>query len=301
MARLVVFLAVCYPAGGAGHYARENKGLVTLFEATNGGQWINRTGWLDPTVSHCEWFGVTCDASSGAVTGLTLHHNRLAGTLPDALAIALQSLEFIFGGFNRLSGTLPSLPPALRVCEFGDNLMSGSIPNHIPVIGRIPKTDYSQLAVLSVRVNKLSGYYPPLLAPFLMTVAFDNNTGISGTLPQGYVNGTNGFVKYLSLSQCRMSGTMPSFGAVTSLYNLAIGSTLASGTIPDSFYALTTMCEVLFNEARLSGTLSAEMTQFTTAEQFTISGNQLSGVSLFLVCHYFRLRLQVCYLRISVS
>lgn len=83
--------------------ASDQRGaLVALYNATDGPNWANGARWVtagDP----CAWFGVTCDAA-GAVTGLALGSNGLAGTLGDVgpLAPTLAHLDL-----SRASRVLP--------------------------------------------------------------------------------------------------------------------------------------------------------------------------------------------------
>jgi hypothetical protein len=84
--------------------------LVTVFYATNGENWGNSDGWLDYDVAECDWFTsfsliedfsfidddffsiddfLSFDTCINDVrySNLLLQQNRLAGELPDALAV----------------------------------------------------------------------------------------------------------------------------------------------------------------------------------------------------------------------
>ena len=52
----------------------ECDALLALHAATDGANWITRTGWLE-TDTPCSWFGVTC--TGGFVTALSLYGNNL--------------------------------------------------------------------------------------------------------------------------------------------------------------------------------------------------------------------------------
>jgi len=60
----------------------ECKGLVAIYEDTNGDLWNDNTNWLK-TTTPCDWFGVTC--GGGHVTRLYLWYNNLSGTIPAAI------------------------------------------------------------------------------------------------------------------------------------------------------------------------------------------------------------------------
>lgn len=79
------------------------EALVAIYQATNGPEWVNQTGWLVDT-NVCQWYGVSCNA--GTIVALDLYGNNLAGPLP---------LEI--GGF-----------PDLRTLTINDNALTGPIP-----------------------------------------------------------------------------------------------------------------------------------------------------------------------------
>ena len=68
-------LTACLPA-------RRSTALVDLAASARSAGWKSKKNWLKD-VSVCEWYGVTC--SKGRVTGLALHANNLAGSLPASL------------------------------------------------------------------------------------------------------------------------------------------------------------------------------------------------------------------------
>ncbi|MCH7670191.1 MAG: leucine-rich repeat domain-containing protein [Acidobacteria bacterium] len=106
----------------------ECESLVTLYDATGGDQWTQRTGWLtDP--DPCTWYGVTCSAGS-VVTGLVRIGNQLSGSIPAELG-NLTNLEFLFLGGNQLSGSIPAELGNLTNLDFLDlcgNQLSGAVP-----------------------------------------------------------------------------------------------------------------------------------------------------------------------------
>jgi hypothetical protein len=61
----------------------ECHALVTLYNATNGAGWNNRSLWLTPA-SADNWYGIT--VSGGHVTQIMLALNNLSGTIPTDLA-----------------------------------------------------------------------------------------------------------------------------------------------------------------------------------------------------------------------
>ena len=60
----------------------ECEALVALFNATDGPNWWNKSGWLE-TDTPCSWHGVTCNANH--VIQLVLFENQLSGSIPAEL------------------------------------------------------------------------------------------------------------------------------------------------------------------------------------------------------------------------
>lgn len=81
--------------------AIERDALQTLFTSTAGEQWHNNSGWLDASISACEWYGVSCDISNSTVTDLQLDANNLRGKLPASI-VNLSNLNTISLEYNAL-------------------------------------------------------------------------------------------------------------------------------------------------------------------------------------------------------
>jgi hypothetical protein len=70
-------------------------------------QWTNQTGWLDSTISECEWFGTKCLQGEETVTSLALNTNMLGGTIPLELSF-MAKLENVTLSDNLIGGTIPT-------------------------------------------------------------------------------------------------------------------------------------------------------------------------------------------------
>ena len=117
--------------------------LESLYHATGGPDWSNRTNWLSD-LPLSDWFGVETDGS-GRVTKLSLGGNRLTGAIPPALGRLTYLLSLELGqGFDSESQT------------YIGNQLSGPIP---PQLGKLINLQY-----LSLQSNRLSGPIPPELA-----------------------------------------------------------------------------------------------------------------------------------------
>jgi len=107
--------------------------LSTIYTATGGASWTNKTGWGTGTSYCTPWFGLTC--TSGNIVKMTFGSyfvtNNLVGTLPD-IWDKFTSLTLLSIGANaQLTGSLPSTlfglvpPPSVYLTNSG---LSGPVP-----------------------------------------------------------------------------------------------------------------------------------------------------------------------------
>ena len=59
----------------------ERASLEAIYEGTTGQNWTNSSGWMNVTVDHCQWYGITCNSDS-FVTSIDLRNNNLVGQFP---------------------------------------------------------------------------------------------------------------------------------------------------------------------------------------------------------------------------
>ena len=71
------------------------KYVVAVFAyATKYWFWINNENWLEPDVSVCEWFGLTCN-DDGRIGVMDLASQNLDGPIPSEIGY-LDNLDFVF-------------------------------------------------------------------------------------------------------------------------------------------------------------------------------------------------------------
>ena len=87
----------------------DRDALVTLYNATSGGDWANNDNWLSDKPLG-EWHGVYVD-DSGGVVRLSLGFNELAGPIPGELGNLsnLKSLDLSHNRLTEIPGELGSL------------------------------------------------------------------------------------------------------------------------------------------------------------------------------------------------
>lgn len=195
--------------------------LVTLYEATDGDNWLENRNWLSNRPIG-DWYGVSVD-DSGRVIGLYLSENEMSGAIPPELGY-LTKLEELDLARNQLRGTIPlelTDLSKLTVLYLYSNQLSGSIP--------VEMSKLSQLEVLALAWNPLGGMIPPEL----------------GELSK---------LELLALSGNRLNGAIPpELGDLENLTGLALHANRLSGTIPVELNKLSGLEWLLLADNRLTG------------------------------------------------
>jgi hypothetical protein len=218
----------------------ECQALVTFYEATEGANWGDQTGWL-ATTTPCSWVGVTC--VGGHVDTLALFFNNLQGPLPAALADL----------------------PGLRVLDLHNNAITGPIP---PEIGRLVNLVY-----LDLSVNQLSGVLPAALGDLaaLQWLMLPHNQ-ISGPIPSEL--GQLAALHTLDLSHNRLSGAIPESLGDTVLETIRLRDNQLAGSIPFSLGQLAALSEIDLSFNQLTGSAPSALFQVPI---HALWGNQLDG------------------------
>jgi len=157
----------------------EKQALEDLFDQMGGDGWTRSDNWLDPNVSPCDWYGVTCE--NGHVTGLSLANNGLTGTLPDAI-LAFEQLKILDLPDNDLGGGFPDALLGLTHLthlHLGGNRFTGSLP-----------ADWSSLVnlvSLQLDENGFDGELPASLGGLkhLQTLTLSGNS-LKGPVPEAW-------------------------------------------------------------------------------------------------------------------
>ena len=179
----------------------ECEALEALYDATNGPNWTDHSGWLQ-TTTPCStpWYGVVC--SSGSVFGLLLGRNNLTGTLPPQLG-DLQNIQLLALYGDSLSGPIPTTLGNLGHLYYLDlqqNQLSGQIPLELGTA--------TSLTQLYLNSNQLSGPVPDTLGNLsrLQVLRLDENQ-LTGSLPEALGNLSD--LEALDLASNSLSGTVP--------------------------------------------------------------------------------------------
>jgi Leucine-rich repeat (LRR) protein len=137
--------------------AQDSLALVSLYNSTDGQNWLNKTNWLT-SAPLSQWYGV--GVSSSRVLWITLGQNKLKGTLPSTLQ-NLSALIALHLPGNQLFGNIPveigSLTQVSNL-DLSFNHFSGTVPASL--------TNLPSWATINLVYNKLTFSGMELLSKF---------------------------------------------------------------------------------------------------------------------------------------
>lgn len=175
--------------------------LITLYNATGGDNWTNKTNWLGAEGTECSWYGVQCDGDN-KVTALDLNQNNLVGSIPSALG-DLSTMQFISLGGNQLSGAIPNSIAQLenlRGIFLWSNQFNGSLPEFF--------SQMTQLRNLNLSGNQFTGTIPASYGNLVNMLDLDlAYNQLSGSIPAELGNLVN--ATKINLQTNQLSGAVP--------------------------------------------------------------------------------------------
>ena len=227
----------------------ELAALHALYNATDGGNWINSDNWLsDAALS--DWHGIKTD-DDGRITEIYLIGNNLSGQIPAALG-ELGHLEGLYLARNDLSGSIPvelGDLSSLRTLMLFDNELTGAIPYQLGNLGYLEEIHLGR--------NQLSGSIPAQL----------------GNLEN---------LRRLHLTVNDLSGSIPpSLGNLTNLRQLSIAANDLTGSVPAEIADLTELTHIyLWGNDLFASSFISNLDNLTNLQWLDIGGNQLDGTDV---------------------
>ncbi len=283
----------------------EREILIALYNATNGDNWTNNSGWKEPPLftdgfampgTENDWQGITVSNVSGyRVTTISLIGNNLTGPIPPELG-GLANLQYLLLYSNGLTGAIPSqlqnldnvitlylqsndldgtIPPelgsmeSLRYLDLSFNELTGGIPSQLQ--------NFGNLINLDLESNNLNGTIPPELGNIssLQTLNLGGNL-LSGTIPPQLENLGN--LKYLFLYHNDLDGTIPvELGNLNNLEEIDLYSNRLSGGIPLELVNLDKLIRLRLSYNQLTGSIPPELGNFSSIKYLFLDNNDLTG------------------------
>jgi Leucine-rich repeat (LRR) protein len=249
--------------------------LVDLYNATNGANWTNKTGWLsgcDPCTGNGgqPWFGLQC--ANGRVSRLILYQNNLAGTLPASLSALTDLTVFQINANPQLGGSIPTglmNLTGLITLELDNNALTGSIPTNLNTLTNL------QRLVLSA--NQLTGSIPTNLNTLtnLQSLFLDNNQ-LTGSIPTNLNTLTN--LGLLHLNSNQLTGSIPTnLNTLTNLRRLILSDNQLTGSIPTNLNTLTNLQYLYLQNNALTGSIPTNLNTLTNLQFLHLYNNRLTG------------------------
>ena len=203
---------------------RDIAALITLYNATDGANWLDSTNWLsDQPLQY--WKGVHIN-EEGRIVELRLGGNNLSGQIPPELG-NLSNLERLELYGNQLTGAIPFELGNLSKLErlsIQYNQLTSSIPSRL--------SNLIELTSLRLNGNRLTGAIPLKLSSLnnLQILLLDNNE-LTGAIPSELGNLSELVVLHLYNNQ--LTGTIPpELGSPPNLDELLLSNNQLTGCIP---------------------------------------------------------------------
>ncbi|XP_058217059.1 receptor-like protein 34 [Rhododendron vialii] len=272
--------------------------------------YLKTLSWNETTNTDCcSWDGVTCDVSTGHVTGLDLSCSKLYGTIhPNTTLFQLSHLQQLNLGFNHFnfSPVSPSFShfTSLSHLNLSSSFLSGSIPSEIAHLSKLVSLDLTsswddmskagilrlephnfkallmnltQLENLKLNLVNISSGLPDSLLNLSSLATLDlAGTRLNGKLPDliGYL----GFLNYLDLSSNELSGPLPeSLGNLTRITVLYVSKNDLNGQVPSTLSNLEQLTYFSIAVNNLDGTIPEFFSKLTKLEYLDLAFNNFNG------------------------
>ncbi len=292
----------------------ESSDLSSLYWATNGSTWLNKSGWEEDLTfsstepNFCTWYGISCD-ETGLVIGINLRGNNLTGAFPSYAFQSLSKLEILDLAENSLSGTVEyfyffSLRSLLQV-DLSHNLLEGEADilfspaieylnlshNMFDRIANYKKfkSAYETLQVVDFSYNEINQEASNILtgAPPNLKDVYMSNNRIRGTLPNIITN-LEGIRRFHVECNC-LSGSLPdlprSFPFLKELNlsnqqccpDLNSSKSGLSGSVPEGLSNLFDLAELDLSENSISGSIPSDIGNLPRLKIFNVSNNIMTS------------------------
>ncbi|KAK1744106.1 leucine-rich repeat protein [Skeletonema marinoi] len=222
----------------------ERASLEAIYEGTTGQNWTNSSGWMNVSVDHCQWYGITCD--DRVVTSIDLRDNNLSGQFPVYTRSTYDGDLYIESDWIATKYGLANLY-SLKKLDLSDNKLTGTIEYR-------PLYNLHSLTHFDVSGNQLNGELDALVTSSLKHVDFSNNK----------------FTSLLSFKKYKQSYQTLRFCDVSTNEIKNDASDLLENIPPniEQFFA---------SNNEIYGSLPASLNSLSKLSQFDMSSNALTG------------------------
>ncbi|WVZ77338.1 hypothetical protein U9M48_025217 [Paspalum notatum var. saurae] len=203
---------------------------------------------------------------------LILDDNMLEGEIPSSIGNLSINLEYIFMGFNNITGKIPediANLVNLKMLVLAGNHLEGTIPSSLGKLRRLNE--------LFLGMNKLSGLIPSIIGNLtnLSILNLYGNT-LNGTIPSSLIGCP---LQSLDLSQNSLIGTIPKeLFLINTLSNyMYIQNNILTGTLPVELGNLKNLGTLDFSSNKISGEIPVSLGACQTLQYLNASNNNIEG------------------------
>lgn len=229
----------------------DSLNLITLYEATNGNNWVNTWDIDQPLET---WYGVKTN-EHGCVTHILLNNNNLVGTIPTEIG-SLEKLTHLHLDNNQLTGIIPSEIgnfSELESLKLNQNQLSGNIPAEIGNLINLERLDLSKNQLTTNNQYELVGNIPIELGNLI-------------------------HLKWLNLSNNQLGGDIPSIlSNLIKLQDLNLANNQLIGSILNQLINLDSLTTISLANNQLTGNIPEALGYLPQLQTIHLANNQFSG------------------------
>ncbi|TYI99140.1 hypothetical protein E1A91_D01G266100v1 [Gossypium mustelinum] len=257
--------------------------LSGSFRSTTFATPLGRLMKWNQTKDCCSWEGVSCDAG-GHVIGLDLSIRGISSPIDDSSSLFrfqhLQRLNLAFNWFKTSFPTGFDKLENLSYLNLSYSGFKGQIPVEISRLTRLVTLDFSAFPISKTSL-KLEKPNLDMLVQNLTRLRFLYLDGITisatgNELCRDLLPFTK--LQVLSMSDCYLSGPIPSFSSFKNLRELNLGDNQLSGTIHSTDWSGLSKLEIVdLSNNKLSGTIPPTLFGIQSLRRLFLSQNQFNG------------------------
>ena len=248
----------------------ERTSLEAIYNETNGSKWKKKDGWMNETLDHCKWYGISCSLE-GHITSIDLKDNNLAGQFPVytrnashwGYPVPESAWKYTKYGLANLY--------RLETVRLDNNNLTGTIDSR-------PLYNLASLKHFDISGNQLSGEIDALVAPSISHSDFSNNRFNSMRRFEKY-KGSYQTLRYCDVSNnaIQMNATARIANIPPNIEQLFAQNNQIYGSLPESSEYLLRLLHLSMSNNYISGSLPESLNHLPWILTFNISSNALSG------------------------